>query len=839
MQTTTQHTKRLFKGYSICTLLPLLLGALHGQVEVDVLASAEFDECVYGIYSVEETALGQNLNTYQKSGLTEEEVAACYASEGLAKRNQAYAWSMKKKGDQLWWGTGPNINSLVSGSYFGGTGASLPRDGGQVAEGSTSKFAVLGVVDEENDIDYGYKVFGGFGDFRPPNIYKYDLDTDELQRLDLSLRPEDTALLWKTLGLRSTGYTAPIRGYPEGIVFFAGPSVAPSTLHITESLPEPLGINIFAFDAATGECIGSKNFPEYSNIRKWKEHDGQLYTTVANQDGTGQVLKHNRNRFLPGFPFNFTNVGNLASGGAEIEFYEGRLFVNTWPGIEGNFDLGPENFQQILNIINGPASLYRSPLIPPGGLNALHANRWSIVWSAVDYDPDIAISLHYGGGAMAVFDGHLYWGTTHVAGSAQIANQIVYGTPTQPVREDYGSLRAYLAAYARYTVRLQQDLINPLRYISIWRGKNFSSSTGDIEMLYGNNEMPCRIRRSTFMRNGDPRGDFDILKWGFFLLGNLGKLGEITDGEEVTLWSIPLFFGRSFDIKTTMEDGGDWEIIPNVGGYEHIHGKEGVLSISLDAETLGLGSLFGEFNISGNFYTWSMETFDNKLYFGTLDVAGGLLSFLNSDFENGADLFCFPDGDSPAELVSNNALGNPYAYGLRNLEADEERKVLYVGTANPSNLRNSESLAKLLNQPNNNDGNIFNNDFSQDLANGGWEVLRVSFPESVTTEALPEVLSDSAGPSDEWLIGTEDPSTSTIAFTSVSPDATGRKAFAWESFPGIYYTLYSATGPEAQWSPVQTYVGTGGTLDYEWDASSSDVQYLKVVESKSTPADAL
>lgn len=843
--------------------------AAEAAYSAEVIAQAEFDECVFDAYSAEETANGLNENTYKKSGLTEQEVTDCYETGGFAKRNQAYAWGMKKKGNKLWWGTGPNVNYLVGGAYFGNAGSTLNDEATAIGENATSKFAVNGVVDEENNIDYGYKVSGAFGDFRPPNIYCYNLDTDALTRLDLDLAPEDAELLWKTLGLRSVGYTAPLLGYPEGIVFVAGPSVTYNSSTTTESLPEVLGVNIFAFDAATGECIGSKSFPQYSNIRKWMEHDGQLYTTVANQDGTGAVLKHNPNPLSPGFPFNFMKVGDLASGGAEIEFFEGRLFVNTWPGVEGNFDLSLDlqGLQTIINLINGPASLYRSPIVPPGGLRRFHAGQWTRVWSSVDYDPDFAISLHYGGGAMEVYDdgeeSYLYWGTMHVLNTPQIANAVVYGTAVEPNEEDFETEEEYLGALKAYELLVAKDLVYPLRWISLWRGRDFTEDSGDIDLLYGREMMPSRMDRGRFRKNGDPRANLDLLRYGLFLISNLSQIGKIEDGETVPLFSIPLPFGLSFDITTTFEDGGDWDMVYNGGGtdgprFPPLYGNEGVANTTIPpqflaaaADTLGVDLGFvpdaalGPILVSGNTYTWSMQALNGKLYFGTLDSFGGALSALLPGSADGADIFCFPDHNSPAELISPDAFGNPYAYGIRNMQADEERGELYAGTANPQNLRNEGSLEKLANQPNNTDADEGNNDIEPDLDDGGWKVMRVTFTdaeadvESASAKTAGSAINDSVDASDAWLIENKDTSSATVAFTSVAADKTGPASIQWASFPGNFYTVYTASEAEGEWEAVGTYNGTGGTLSFEWDVSTSDIRYVKVVESSDAPIAAL
>ena len=70
------------------------------QFEPELLAKAEPDECFNGP-GVPYTGT----------------VPVC--PDGIPKVNQAYVWGMAKPGDEVWFGTGPNIHCLVLGSYLG------------------------------------------------------------------------------------------------------------------------------------------------------------------------------------------------------------------------------------------------------------------------------------------------------------------------------------------------------------------------------------------------------------------------------------------------------------------------------------------------------------------------------------------------------------------------------------------------------------------------------------------------------------------------------------------------------------------------------------------------
>ena len=108
-------------------------------------------------------------------------------------------------------------------------------------------------------------------------------------------------------------------------------------------------------------------------------------------------------------------MGNLDAFGAYITKHEGRIFVITWPPYRGS---------------NATvSSLYMSPPVPEGGLTPSDADGWTKVWQAADYEPDPLIASRYAGGALASFDGYLYWGTMHIPLDATGAFFNQYGVP--------------------------------------------------------------------------------------------------------------------------------------------------------------------------------------------------------------------------------------------------------------------------------------------------------------------------------------------------------------------------------------------------------------------------
>ncbi|WP_269523872.1 hypothetical protein [Coraliomargarita parva] len=799
--------------------------------KAEIIAKAKPDECFFSLYDPDYPTSGQNI--YVHDGLSVERgysVEDCLLDGGLPKTNQSYVWGMVRKDDFLWWGTGPNVNRLVSGSYFGSSTASISTGNGwtyNVTEQGTSRFVREGVFDGETDL--GYDVSPSIGDWRPPEVYSYDLENDVLERRDLAMNPAQTALLWQTLGLRSAGYSAPNATHTEGLVFLAGPSITATSQQTTENNPTVNGVIMFAFDAATHACVDARSFPQYSNIRKWKQYDGVLYTAIADQNGSGQVLRWLNDPAHPDYPFAFQVVGNLNAGGAELEVHDdgdgARLFVNTWPGIEGNLDLDAEDFDTtIVNIINGPAGLWRSPIIPAGGLTSAHAGSWKLVWSVVDYEPDLVIALHYGGGAMASFDGYLYWGTMHVPNTANFAHGIAYGRPAYapvPVEPGEGATEqeladyeAALAAREAYEDALSEDFFNSYRAISIWRGRNFTNSGGDIDLLYGRESMPVRMKRTVFTENNQPRSDFYTFKWGTFFGENIGNLRNVADGTT-------FYIGGIFPV--TLADGGDWEEdVPNVSGYVPLYGPEGIIP-----RNYGYGITF-----PWNNYTWTMQVLLDKLYIGTMDWDG-----LNSpDPADGADLFCIPSSADPAVRVASHGVANWSSYGIRTIDGDDERGELYLGMANVQNLFSTAV------------GDPFD---------GGWEVQRLSlrytdddFDElddewetsqfgSTAVVNDPDNHSDSDKYSDyaEWMIGSNPHDSNSFFYSVLEAGATeGMQKIEWPTLNQRYYTLYEATDLTGVWTPVATYEGTGSPVSHEFDPSETSAKFFKVIVSLDPPA---
>ncbi len=391
----------------------------------ELAARAEVDECFNG--------LG---NPYKPG-------PNCYWWED-PKANQNYLWGLTQAGDKLWFGTAANMLCLVR-AY-----SSYSADGGEGIEDLLS-----GVSAYENDLwacEYQQGLYPAtemitdvpdvFGDYRPPKIYTYDINTGTLtDKSDTVTALNDRIRLETTFGLRSAAAF-------DGLVFLSGPVALDK------------GINMFVFDADSGEFICSATLNQYQNIRKWLVMDGVLYAAVADETGGGKVLRWTGTREDP---FSFVEVGKLDGGGAEIVEHNGRIFVGTWPS------RGEEPAE---------AGIWMSPVVPEGGLVQTHTNSWVKVWRAGNYEPDPLNAAIYGIGAMASYGGYLYWGTMHVHGKAAV----VY------INEYNMGISKFINAY-----------FNSWRATAIFRGHNFGDPDS-VELLYGDATLPV------YVSNGESSG---------------------------------------------------------------------------------------------------------------------------------------------------------------------------------------------------------------------------------------------------------------------------------------------------------------------------------------------
>ncbi|MBS2029506.1 MAG: hypothetical protein JST54_16510 [Deltaproteobacteria bacterium] len=530
----------------------------------DLLAKAQPDECFNGV--------GQPITK-----------PPC--STGMPKVNDAYVWGLTRTKGSLWFGTVANTLCLVESGFLG---AASPQ------------------VTNEWVCEFGSSA-SKTGDFRAPNLFRYDLGAESLVPLNPPPGPADL-LRRSTIGFRSAG-TA------DGVVFLAGPSALG-------------GINMFAFDASTGALLGAKNLPAYGDIRTWVVDQGVLYAGVLNSNVTsntapgGSVLRWRGHKSTnPTELFNFEEVGHLDTEASNLAVHQGRLYVTTWPL---TFSGNPSGLTPRV------AGLYRSPELGCNGLDGSDAEKWVKISSFSDYDPDPVAAATTGGGAIASFDGKLYWGTMHVpfvATEAAIAlhNAHVINLDTN----GNGTLDPD---------ELLATALGSHRSIEVFQGDDLDTRKPKIKILYGERYLPrydpeaksYTIAFDAFHEN--PKHERPV--FGASGVGNFFN---------AYTWSMTVFDHQLY-LGTF-----DWSQVARVG-------IESLLSPTPDAAPFAPNTAEGLF----------MRHLGTRLP------------------REGADLFRFEGCDSPAEAESLTGLGNNRNYGIRTMATDQ--KHIYLGTANPMNL---------------------------------------------------------------------------------------------------------------------------------------------------------
>ncbi|MFO1506907.1 MAG: hypothetical protein U1F23_07480 [Lysobacterales bacterium] len=398
---------------------------------------------------------------------------------GQPKANQSYIWSLTEANGKLWFGTLANGFCLVSGNR---TDIDPILNSDLVCE--------YGLAEQVRE-NPGFPPF--FGDWRPPRIYTWDLGTGELAEVQVN----SPLLLKNTLGLRGAGT---IGNY----VFLAGPSLNSASA------------NFFAFRADTGQFLGSCARTDYNYVRGFSAVDGVLYVGLGN-NSYGAVLRWNSPPGSAPLAANwcsrFTEVGQVTADVANITKYidadgQDRLAVSTVPIQRGT---------------GGVAGVWISPVIPQGGLTSNDINNWQQVWTPLEYDPDrITARYGYSGGAVAYYDGWLYWGTIHLQTPPAFG---IHETCTY----------SFCFGMPQNNQELQALKNGIYRSTSVWRGRNLEDpNTREVELLYGESELPaCCSAPKTFAMQ--PTGWTPL--YGPSGFGNRGNLYT---------WRMAVFDGHLF-----------------------------------------------------------------------------------------------------------------------------------------------------------------------------------------------------------------------------------------------------------------------------------------------------
>jgi hypothetical protein len=373
---------------------------------IELLAKAKPDECFAGI------------------GASYPEGPPC--RHGRPKTNEAYIWGMTMAPQAIWFGTMANTTCGAGHSPDSGFSAT-PILGNPIL---TSAY-----VCERDAGVYATPSPSISKDWRPPNIYRYDLSKNTLER-----RTPNDPLIQQTAGFRSAVYF-------DGIVLLTGAGLAGTAAEGK--------INVFAFDANSLAFLGAATLEGIKNLRRWVVTPAGVYAGVQTTDNAGAVIRWRGDR---NHLFRFEIVGRFDSEVSEVALHEGRIFASTWPILPGFVNRS----------VGATLAIFMGPPLGEQGLSTHDSQAWTKVWSVSEYEADPSIALTYGGGAMASYGGYLYWGTLNIPFTGASAIQLTYDL-TLP--------------------QMLPALIGGLRPAAIFRGRHFAT-TPEIQTLYGLSAMP-------------------------------------------------------------------------------------------------------------------------------------------------------------------------------------------------------------------------------------------------------------------------------------------------------------------------------------------------------------
>ncbi|MGH8213718.1 MAG: hypothetical protein ACREPP_10880 [Rhodanobacteraceae bacterium] len=371
---------------------------------------------------------------------------------GQPKINESRIWALTEESGKLWFGTLANYQCVLTGQVKGAGAAPFSNDL-LVCEFGKSE----GARGHPN-------VPPNLGDWRQPSIYSYDLATSTLTKQNIA-----DPLIKQTLGFRGAGSI-------DNIAFLGGQNL----------FAGKAAVNIFAFQADTGEYLGSCSIGGYNYIRGWALVDGALYVG-AGSTTHGAVLRWNGSRanFPGNFCTQFSEVASLPAAVANLALYTGADGKDRLAATTVALKNADVSASAAATVANGVGA-WISPPIPEGGFVA--PATWRQVWSPTQYDPDtITARYGYSGGAVVQYDGWLYWGTIHLNGD-------------QAMQVHESCTGAY--CFGKPANRQQtEDLKNGVyRSTSVWRGRNLENpKTREIQLLYGESELPaCCSAPKTF-----------------------------------------------------------------------------------------------------------------------------------------------------------------------------------------------------------------------------------------------------------------------------------------------------------------------------------------------------
>jgi len=477
------------------------------KVSVEMIAQAPVDETFFGMGNPK-NYWNPDINHLKDKKL----------KGGRPKRNGGYLWAMAGCGDNLWFGTNNNGWCgwmMVTGLF------SCTETSRWVCETNLSNFPKQ--LDENGEPFFPKDGAIIQADWRPPEIYYYNVKTKNLTKM-MSDNPKFKKYVNRSFGFRGGGSIG-------NIVFMAANPI----------VQKDQAVYLLAFNGITGRFIDGVKIDKYINVRKFAVFEDSagnkaLYVLMGSDIHDPAHPNHllrwigteehpfgtETNSETPGFEV----VGDFGNAGigAELIMHKGKVIVTTW----GSRTIA--------------AGLYASNLMPAGGFTKDNKAVFKKVFDASDFDPDPVIANGWLIGALAEFDGYVYWGSMHPTGQTYHALCFVH----PKLR---GSEEAILKSHRKTTV-FRTSFADPEKPVT--------------ELLYGDKEL--------WAFNGT-RWEIKANKAGLQPLYGPSGFGELLNDYTFTLikWNNKLYLG-TFDVsggvKTLMDENVDVkgsEVLRTVG----------------------------------------------------------------------------------------------------------------------------------------------------------------------------------------------------------------------------------------------------------------------------------
>jgi hypothetical protein len=320
----------------------------------------------------------------------------------LPRVTSDYIWGVTKDSRErsIWWGT--SNNSLCSGLFEYGPSIEAAK-----LNPITKPFTTDDVTcefDQSYDArqKYPWTGDGQIGDARRGQVFQYDIKTGRtIERTPTDAQAPDFS---KIGGIRAAGSHG-------DIVWLGGLEAAAASGGDVNGV-----VQLLAYRASDGAYLGSKEYPQYSQVKNFFSHDGQTYVGMGlldpeagpNGPVTGDVLK-----FVGDdrHPFDFETVGKLTNNPTYFDVNEGRLVTSTWPGTDSD----------------EPAGVYVSPLLHGRAqLTSADRYRWKKVWDVGQFLPDPLTAAAAQSHTVATFHGWTYYSFARTIGNSVLFHRTQY-----------------------------------------------------------------------------------------------------------------------------------------------------------------------------------------------------------------------------------------------------------------------------------------------------------------------------------------------------------------------------------------------------------------------------